>query len=263
MTSANTPYKKPPVSVIQVDGPYGYLTIANPGSYPMLVLVAGGVGITPIISLFKSIIFENSQKEEKKKTRIVLIWTCRGNALFREFQNVLLPAFTDRFPPTIGINDKTGDESEDYLVSNEYNTIASEVHRFKHIYDIQLYRSAIERCETDVEIQKPDTENIFSDDEDDNNNDDGGDDHQKLAEKMVEMNKIGEGSAIDKYLRLGRPDLVDIFQNIKSNAVDHHFGRVGVVACGPAQLVKKSLRLSSNHSSPFVRFDVHHERFDI
>ena len=64
-------------ALIRVDGPYGNLTF-NYRRYGSLVLVGGGIGITPLISIIKDI-YEKSKVNHVKKTshcmnNVHLIW---------------------------------------------------------------------------------------------------------------------------------------------------------------------------------------------
>jgi len=60
-------------ALIRVDGPYGNLSF-NYRRYGSLVLVGGGIGITPIISIVKDIYEENEVKKPHCINNVHLIW---------------------------------------------------------------------------------------------------------------------------------------------------------------------------------------------
>jgi len=71
-----------PEFVINVDGPYG--PPLNLGDHEVVVLIAGGIGITPIHSSFR-MLYQLSQKHELPVTlkHIKLVWSGRSSGLFR------------------------------------------------------------------------------------------------------------------------------------------------------------------------------------
>ena len=62
---------------VSVDGPYGSLTIPYE-RYPTLLLVAGGIGITPLASLLYSLLASTSTTEQ----HVTLVWSSRHAASF-------------------------------------------------------------------------------------------------------------------------------------------------------------------------------------
>lgn len=70
--NSNSGFKKsllelPQGSLVDIEGPFGYLTLPSDLSKP-LVFVAGGIGITPFLSMIRF------AKEKKLKSRIVLLY---------------------------------------------------------------------------------------------------------------------------------------------------------------------------------------------
>ena len=70
-----------------IDGAYGFINIPYFRNLPVSIFVAGGIGITPIISLLKYL--RHSQKEKENNKKIMLIWSSRNTELFNEFADDL------------------------------------------------------------------------------------------------------------------------------------------------------------------------------
>eukprot|EP01006_Ploeotia_vitrea_P014002 TRINITY_DN3699_c0_g1_i1.p1 TRINITY_DN3699_c0_g1~~TRINITY_DN3699_c0_g1_i1.p1 ORF type:complete len:209 (+),score=10.84 TRINITY_DN3699_c0_g1_i1:89-628(+) len=79
-----------PGDKVSVEGPYGRLSVPL-GSTPIVVLIAGGIGITPIISILSYL--ATSTKTALDVKQIVFIWTVRNNHMIRAFQDDLVQAY--------------------------------------------------------------------------------------------------------------------------------------------------------------------------
>ena len=66
---------------VHLDGPYGQLSI-NPSNYGRIVLIAGGVGITPMASIF----FDIAIRRPMKMVTCTLYWTVRSPEIFSVFE---------------------------------------------------------------------------------------------------------------------------------------------------------------------------------
>ena len=83
-----------PVEYVWVDASYSALTIPLT-LYPRLVMVAGGIGITPIISIIKSI-KERNTKSPEKSAYVELVWSSRHLDLFSHFYSDLVDVTEDK-----------------------------------------------------------------------------------------------------------------------------------------------------------------------
>jgi len=88
---------KPPTSslpVVNIDGPYGSPPTFHTSS---VVLVGGGIGITPLISLFKDQYFYHQTSKLASNTvkHITLLWIVRDIATIKIFENMLLKILTN------------------------------------------------------------------------------------------------------------------------------------------------------------------------
>jgi len=94
---------------VYVDGPFGALSI-HLCLYPILVLIAGGIGATPCLSLLGDVVQYKRKGSSKGKdhhhtlhsfhpeVQITFLWTSREAALFEEFSS-LLQAVSDSCGP--------------------------------------------------------------------------------------------------------------------------------------------------------------------
>ena len=73
---------------IKVDGPYGTLNL-NYRRYPVIVLVAGGIGITPILGILKDIYRIGKLSPQDRKSaveQVHLIWSITQSSVYKGFQ---------------------------------------------------------------------------------------------------------------------------------------------------------------------------------
>eukprot|EP01041_Mallomonas_annulata_P010364 gene10364-21624_t len=94
----NHTLKKSIINVF-IDGPFGNISIPI-NLYPVLVLIAGGIGATPLLSVLGDILHNSSTSSYKwlKDIKIIFIWTSREIALFQEFIPLLQTAI-EKFGP--------------------------------------------------------------------------------------------------------------------------------------------------------------------
>lgn len=82
--------KLTPAASIRIMGPYGLLALPKLSTFKLVVLFGGGVGITPMHSIFADLM------KADKKIRTTLVWSSKGSA-----------CFTSWFP-TLGVSNKEG-----------------------------------------------------------------------------------------------------------------------------------------------------------
>jgi hypothetical protein len=79
---------------IYLEGPYGNLSIDifDAQTYPVALLVSGGVGITPMLSILKQFIHLGTHGKLSGMKRVIFVWVCRESALANDFYNkVFIP----------------------------------------------------------------------------------------------------------------------------------------------------------------------------
>jgi len=72
---------------VKIHGPYGSVALPSLDKFSVVVMVAGGVGVTPFASLFKTL------QKNNGKTKCILVWSSRNAQVFSEwFQDGLKDA---------------------------------------------------------------------------------------------------------------------------------------------------------------------------
>ena len=79
---------------IRIQGPYGSVRF-DPFDYPAIILVAGGIGVTPLISLVEAAL-QRKKPSHLKRQRILLLWSTRRVSELRLFENILTDAICQR-----------------------------------------------------------------------------------------------------------------------------------------------------------------------
>ncbi|KAH1139695.1 hypothetical protein GYH30_028870 [Glycine max] len=77
---------------VSVEGPYGPTTTSQFLRYKQLVLVSGGSGITPFISIIRDLIFQNQQEQESHVPKVLLVCAFKNSADLTML-DLLLPLF--------------------------------------------------------------------------------------------------------------------------------------------------------------------------
>ena len=78
----------PKLPTVYLDGPYGSLSV-NVETYDSLVLVAGGIGITPFASLAGYITNYKTMGRFGKLSRLRIVWMTKYNSQLAVFDDVL------------------------------------------------------------------------------------------------------------------------------------------------------------------------------
>jgi len=80
---------------VRIEGPYGKFNL-NYKRYPSVILVGGGVGITPLIAMIKDMYNYNMSSEQKQKNplsphlkEVTFVWSCVSEEVFGWFSDVV------------------------------------------------------------------------------------------------------------------------------------------------------------------------------
>lgn len=152
-------------SKILVDGPYGSLSIpllSNKKSdcYPVIFLACGGIGITPMVSLLKSLhqLHKNSIVPVHK--RVVFVWSVRNVDEIRCFEEMLCD-IADDFPAVFDVRvyftKKRADHDDSLLVNTDISTSVGEAYE-QYAHDANCKRNNCFR----VMYGRPNFNSIFN-----------------------------------------------------------------------------------------------------
>lgn len=87
---------------VAVDGPYG--RPANFMAFPHLVLVAGGIGITPMLAILSEIVHRRRMGETGGPVRVAFVWSVREPGLLREFGLALFELLSQGAPADLHVS---------------------------------------------------------------------------------------------------------------------------------------------------------------
>ncbi|KAL5993187.1 hypothetical protein ACLOJK_014110 [Asimina triloba] len=90
--------RKPPKITASVEGPYGH-EVANHLMYQNLVLVAGGIGISPFLAILRDIMHQVRINQPRQPKNVLVIWavkTSKDISLLSLVDSALCPPLSDR-----------------------------------------------------------------------------------------------------------------------------------------------------------------------
>mmetsp|Transcript_30583 Transcript_30583/g.56529 ORF Transcript_30583/g.56529 Transcript_30583/m.56529 type:complete len:220 (-) Transcript_30583:239-898(-) len=219
-----------------MEGPYGMLgiDIDNEERYKMIMLISGGIGITPMQSIYNSLVHEKEAGRELKHLQFV--WSVRQFDMFdmiealRDNDGVAIPpeeVSRLSFQPDLVLHKSMtvldGDNDEiDLVLQTSVSVLDGDNDEMNHILQTDFYLTGKKQSDAD-EIQLP------------------------------------------SHIHLGRPNIDQIFDNMKKSAIRNGESHVAVCVCGPAPLVDACREASRQFSDTCqgVQFDFHEETFDL
>lgn len=232
---------------IWMEGPYGNLSVDldDDSKYKMALLVSGGIGVTPMQSIGKAILYQN-QNEGRKLKYFKYVWAVRNLKIVQDIEPLggeqdfsKKSSWFRRQSDLIKMNlapgssafslSNTGEDSEalDRRPSKASAGSVTRVRRPPAVAQVDIY------C----------TRGKSEDEE--------------------------SGGSDRKYnLYSGRPDLDAIFTEFKETAIGLGEQNVAVFGCGPQKLIDDLQRMCRIHSQPVIGcgegvfFDLHVEHFD-
>lgn len=182
---------------VLMEGPYGApsVDLDNDQQYQSVLLISGGIGVTPCQSIGKSLLHQH-QILDRKLSKLKFVWVVRNLRMVQE----IVP---------LGLLESV-EELEDTL-------------------------------EVDVYCTRPGSED----------------------------NAMMERSTVPYQVHTGRPDMDEVFETMKAEALKRGESYVAVIACGPKQLIHSVQQACRRHSQAVVGcggsgvfFDLHTERFE-
>mmetsp|Transcript_13368 Transcript_13368/g.28394 ORF Transcript_13368/g.28394 Transcript_13368/m.28394 type:complete len:515 (-) Transcript_13368:309-1853(-) len=245
-----------------IEGPYGEPEVDIDGDkYKSVLLISGGIGITPMQSICNSLIHQFQMGRPMNK--IWFVWSCADkymvDGMWQGKQQLPIGAKE----PKIGeVDNNTPVHTLQMLPSDEPTAYGAFVTGVTNLYN-RLPRSfspdSLTRLSTNNMLRKSanDVENSVVFD--------------PLYTEFYLTRARDEGDYADAnidpvlqpYLRFGRPKLEEIFDQMRDMSLVNGDDKVAVLVCGPAGLMSDVRRLSHTKSGGGVQFDFHGETFDL
>lgn len=241
---------------VMLDGPYGNhkLDLESP-EYDVFLLVSGGIGITPIQSVYNHLITQVAHEGRTMK-KVLFIWSVRDR--------VLIDAMT---PDMLESNKKAVQHTPFSLPSSSHADVTPLSFQPPMNPIAPDLRNKLEGTETDHDhaastgdmVSKP-IQDIYD---------------QQIFHNQFYLTKLRDKSGFEDagidpdhqpWLHFGRPDLPTIFretaQMVASSSTDSSLKkpRVAVLVCGPQSMVSTVTDLCLTTRD--VTFDCHAEVFD-
>lgn len=238
---------------VLLEGPYGACSVdlEDDDKYTMVLCVSGGIGVTPCQSVGKHLLLKHRQEGRKLK-KLNFVWAVRD-----------LQMVEDIPPLFLGATHNSTNEDEVSQIEDNYSKSSPDFLRMMERAD--YFRSG----KFDEELRTPHASgfellrrpavvqaDIYCT-------------RQKLQNDIERAN-----ATIDLPYNLysGRPDLDQIFEEMKENAIAMGETNIAVIGCGPAKLIDAVQEACRKHSSSVlgacieeasVFFDFHKEHFEL
>ena len=152
-------FENPPMKV-RLDGPFGNTYTSFQNDYQVIVLIGGGVGITPFASILKSLVFRANLRKKKfdslglsEITKVYLFWTSKTVRSFEWFSELLNELQEDLFGLSI-YQFITGD------VTTDLHNVAILFGELQHRQITKT--SLVSKNKWNISFGRPDFDSMFS-----------------------------------------------------------------------------------------------------
>jgi hypothetical protein len=215
--NSNTVYNIP----ISLDGPYGNI-ILNPHIYNTMIILIGGIGITPMLPILETFLYNNTTQHNHDKRnsilqRIEVIWAVRGYDMISVFSsrlhNILImnnTSYNNCNNYTNEIHNNIDDKGDTDL--NNHN-----IHKLTYNIHITIYDTSRDRMD-----------NFLSPNE------------------VMESNNVSPSQNGAIEYRHGRPNINNMISAIVSPSSSDTFNEQYMIPPLPSMSDNKAVRLSNS-----------------
>lgn len=220
-----------------MEGPYGEpVTDVEGDRYKCFLLVSGGIGVTPMQSIFNQLLYEYARG--RKIVKIWFVYAVRDkfmidSVLAYNSQYYELKLNKGRLPKSF---------SPDLLLTHGQSIRGDE--HFQNGSDLEKEHN------TGVGHDENDADPVHSEF------------YLTKVRDLKEFDMAGIDPSLQRSLRFGRPKLPLIFDKMKEIAIKAGENKVAALCCGPNVMIQEMISLSKSKSDNKVKFDVHHETFE-
>lgn len=262
-------------TTVVMEGPYGAcaVDVQNQEHYTMVLLVSGGIGVTPCQSIGKALLYQQKQRQQARNSNkgqrddsdnnnlkyLRYVWSVRDLEMVNDIPPLgggqdfstttasfssptrSLPAATHTQRSSPG-SEKAASPASDYSIEVTDKDVPSSSKR--------PGRPRQQRSTTQVDIYCTR----------------GGGGSSKTKDDEEEKGQHNDD--LPYNLHYGRPDLDALFLEVKETALQLGEANVAVIGCGPPALMKKLRECCVAHSASLVGcdqnifFDLHTETFE-
>ena len=273
-----------------LEGPYGSLGVdLTTNRYKIAMFLSGGIGVTPMQSICHQMLYEHEWGERDLK-KLHFIWTARDPAVMESMDVVSQHSESKVIDHSISIIE---DGKEKDLIAMDASVITGRM-----LVDMPMSHTPDEELERDF----PTDDFIDDDDDDDDEEkiekppqgqtEVGIDEENQYRNSIIKNRSTEEIETVDTrstksaeevlqldcyltaremedagitslpFVHKGRPDMKQIFLDLREEAIKAGERRVAICVCAPKRLVQICKMACTKYSNRKVRFDFHSEVFE-
>uniref|UniRef100_A0A6T7H5I0 FAD-binding FR-type domain-containing protein n=1 Tax=Attheya septentrionalis TaxID=420275 RepID=A0A6T7H5I0_9STRA len=232
-----------------MEGPYGSLSVDldNAERYKMVLLLSGGIGITPMQSICNSLIHQHTQIGRPLK-KLYFVWSVRDEDMVDALHDDEEGGTT--IPGRHNLN-----KSVDRLGTTRFQPDLLERVNLVDSFRIPKTTAANKNNSKNSTDADDMVETVLKETN-------GTMDNFLHTEFYLTSKKAKDGMVPSPYIFMGRPNVPAIFAKMKKSALAQGESRVAVCVCGPSPLVSACREASRQQSGGGVTFDFHYETFE-
>lgn len=271
---------------IMLEGPYGSLNVdLTTKRYSIVMLISGGIGVTPMQSIAHQLVYEHEWGERHLK-KLAFIWTSRDPDVVQNMEVSNSLRYMQRQQGKRDLFKNMSTSSDDVHASFEPPSASTFFKNNKLIilpadFDDNDHTQSPEDIDSDDDDSQSDSQlecdeelGAYSDPEHYEESSCasptvGSTVQNYISEDVLDLNcfvtsKDFNQSEVMKFpfVHPTRPDFKQIFLDIRREAVLMKEKRVAVCICAPPELVKTARKACVKYSNRNVRFDFHYEVFE-
>ncbi|KAJ3175071.1 hypothetical protein HDU87_006468 [Geranomyces variabilis] len=241
-----------PLPKMLIEGPYGTPTFPM-DQYKNLILISGGIGITPLQSIYNGEIISDWKRGRRELRHVIFAWTVREGGAY----DYLLDEATQKahkLESNLGVlppfhSPMLLKQYEDERHRAEMGRGDSELFRRQPtnehpIITTEFYLTRGHAAAPTAASQPAAVAPLAQH---------GG--------EMLEMADTGANTTSPVWVRSGRPDIDGMFTRMLAQPGGEH--RCAVLVCGPESLVNAVKAACVRYTGPAFSFDLHEETFEL
>lgn len=225
---------------ILFEGPYGEPTVdIDSGKYKSVLIITGGIGITPMQSICKDLLAQYMRGRPMNK--IWFVWSVADRYMVDS-------VWSHDFDRAVNT---TSDSAEPDPMYDSHN-----FERLPHSFSPDTFlrlsnQNMVREEKTDVEhSEEQPFDPLYT---------------EFYLTRVRKEEDFAAANIRPKYedqVRFGRPNLDEIFAKMKEMSLAHGDKEVAVLTCGPLSMINDVTLKSQQYSGSGVSFHTHHEIFD-